>query len=745
MIGKVLGNRYEIIEKIGGGGMSVVYKAKCKVLNRYVAIKILRNEFTSDPEFIEKFKQESLSAASLNHPNIVNIYDTGIEGDIYYIVMEYIKGKTLKEYISKKGKLSEKEAVKISIQVAEALKHAHTNKIIHRDIKPHNILLTEDGIAKVTDFGIARAATTSTINNTSNVIGSVHYFSPEQARGGYVDEKSDIYSLGIVMYEMITGTVPFDADNHISVAMKHIQDQVIPPSQKVKNIKITNGFEAVILKCLEKHQSYRYQNATDLLKDLYTLQNTNGENLIINKTSYLNELDSPTIIMPKINSKMLNKDIENLEKLEDFTDDSIQDDTIINEDEKDKAFKEFFADNNDNENDDDKEFKKTTIILTQTDNQNDKDKGSKSKNKKDKKNVNNTDNFKITLIAILSALAVTAIIAFFIIRAILIVPEVVVPNFIGKTEEEARTLAKESGLLFSVQERAYNSEYEEGLVFEQNIESGQKAKKNYPIEVSISKGTEEIIVPNILGKYLIEAKVTLKDMGLEVGETTYDYSDNFPSGQIIKQIPEANTKVSAGSSIAFIISKGPQVVYCTVPTLIGLDVDAAKAKILEKQLKVGQITYENSDEYEKNIVIRQSYNPGVDIEEQTKIDLVVSLGKKEEEPDNNTGDNNSGNTGNDNEGENDGNSGDNSDDNPETLKFSQINIPLPDEKGAVKVIVYRITEFGDEIVYEDNVNTKDGSILVTVSGNGTQYFKVYVDGVQLVNENNEGTIEIKFD
>jgi serine/threonine protein kinase len=255
MIGRIIGNRYEIIEKIGGGGMSNVYKAKCNVLNRYVAIKILRDELTQDSEFVEKFKQESLSAASLTHPNIVNIYDTGIEDDIYYIVMEYVKGETLKNYIKRMTRLSEEEAVKISRQVAEALRHAHLNNIVHRDIKPHNILLTEDGTAKVTDFGIARASTSSTINNTSNVIGSVHYFSPEQARGGYVDEKSDIYSLGIVMYEMVTGTLPFDADNHISVAMKQIQEKPVPPSKRVKNVNISKNYEDIIMKCLEKHQS----------------------------------------------------------------------------------------------------------------------------------------------------------------------------------------------------------------------------------------------------------------------------------------------------------------------------------------------------------------------------------------------------------------------------------------------------------------------------------------------------------
>ena len=296
MIGRIIGNRYEIIEKIGGGGMSNVYKAKCNVLNRYVAIKILRDELTQDSEFVEKFKQESLSAASLTHPNIVNIYDTGIEDDIYYIVMEYVKGETLKNYIKRMTRLSEEEAVKISRQVAEALRHAHLNNIVHRDIKPHNILLTEDGTAKVTDFGIARASTSSTINNTSNVIGSVHYFSPEQARGGYVDEKSDIYSLGIVMYEMVTGTLPFDADNHISVAMKQIREKPVPPSKRVKNVNISKNYEDIIMKCLEKHQSFRFQNIDDLLKKLNALNgNSEGEK----EESEI--IDSPTIEIPALN------------------------------------------------------------------------------------------------------------------------------------------------------------------------------------------------------------------------------------------------------------------------------------------------------------------------------------------------------------------------------------------------------------------------------------------------------------
>ena len=245
MIGKILGNRYEIVEKIGGGGMALVYKAKCKLLNRYVAIKILRSEFINDEEFINKFRRESQAAASLSHPNIVNIYDVGVEDNIYYIVMEYIKGNTLKQLIREKGKLDANEALDIAIKIADALHHAHENHIVHRDIKPHNILVTEDGRVKVTDFGIARAATTSTVTNTSNVIGSVHYFSPEQARGGYTDENSDIYSLGVVMYEMVTGRLPFEGDSPITVALKHIQEDIELPTSIESSVP--KSVESIIL------------------------------------------------------------------------------------------------------------------------------------------------------------------------------------------------------------------------------------------------------------------------------------------------------------------------------------------------------------------------------------------------------------------------------------------------------------------------------------------------------------------
>ena len=288
--GRLLGNRYEIIEKIGSGGMATVYKAKCHVLNRYVAIKILRDEFTTDEEFIKRFEVEAQSAASITHPNIVSVYDVGVDGSLYYIVMELIKGKTLKEIIvEEKGPLPWKWSVNIAIQIASALEIAHKNNIIHRDIKPHNIIITEDGVAKVTDFGIAKAVSNSTITAFGTTIGSVHYFSPEHARGGFTDAKSDLYSLGVVMYEMLTGKVPFDADTPVSIALKHMQEE---PKEAIEvNPNIPRAVNDVIMKSLKKDSTLRYQNATAMLLDLKrALKEPNGN--FVDNGEY--EGDSPT-------------------------------------------------------------------------------------------------------------------------------------------------------------------------------------------------------------------------------------------------------------------------------------------------------------------------------------------------------------------------------------------------------------------------------------------------------------------
>jgi len=296
LLGKILGGRYELLEKIGGGGMAIVYKARCHLLKRNVAVKILRPELVEDEEFVSRFRRESQAVASLSHPNIVNVYDVGEEDGIYYIVMEYVNGKTLKEYIEERKVLDTDEAIRIALQICSALKHAHSNKIIHRDIKPQNILVSEDGTVKVADFGIARAITSATVTvGGTDVLGSVHYFSPEQARGGYVDEKSDLYSLGIVLYEMVTGTVPFEGDSAISVALKHIQEPLKPPRDL--NPNVSKSLESIIIKATMKEQYLRYQDARQMMKDL---QRALKEPNVDFRLQDAKDTDEPTIVMKAV-------------------------------------------------------------------------------------------------------------------------------------------------------------------------------------------------------------------------------------------------------------------------------------------------------------------------------------------------------------------------------------------------------------------------------------------------------------
>ena len=677
MIGKVLGNRYEIVEKIGGGGMSIVYKAKCRVLNRYVAIKILRDELTSDPDFVEKFKQESLSAASLTHPNIVNIYDTGIEGDIYYIVMEYVKGETLKNYINRKGRLSEQETIKISRQVAEALKHAHSKNIVHRDIKPHNILITEEGIVKVTDFGIARAATSSTINNTSNVIGSVHYFSPEQARGGYVDEKSDIYSLGIVMYEMITGVVPFDADNHISVAMKQIQEKPIPPSQKVKDLEISKSFEDIIMKCLEKHQSFRFQKVEELIKELNSL---NGGGSF--RENDVGVIDSPTMVIPAI-------DPESGDEGKEINIDLVDENSH-------NAFKRFFGEDAEEERIENKE-----------DSIEKKDNKRNQQNNEEKKK-----NRKITIAAVLSALAVALIGGVLAFRSIMYIPEVPVPDLLGKNEEDAQKIVEDLGLVFKVSGRENSNKYGEGKIIDQSVDEGMKLKEKSTIEVIVSKGEKEITVPNLVGSYAIEAGIILKEAGLSEGNVREENSDTVPAGQIMDQSPDARTPANEGDTVDYIVSKGPKIIYVTVPKVTEFNLETAKSTIQQYGLTFGGATEEPSQDVEKGVVLRQSIAAGQEVAQGTSITLTVSSGNSaEEEP---------------------------SQENPEdpengsgteqpSTGIYPLTITLPKNKDKVAVVVQRVTDGAREIVYSKEVDTTAQSIIINVEGTGTQTYEIYID------------------
>lgn len=566
MIGKILGNRYEIVEKVGGGGMALVYRAKCNLLNRFVAVKILRPEFTNDKDLIDKFKRESQSAASLSHPNVVNIYDVGEDEEIYYIVMEYVAGKTLKEVIKEKGKLSPEEIIDYSRQISFALRHAHHNHIIHRDIKPHNILITADGRAKVTDFGIALAASSSTMTNAGSVIGSVHYFSPEQARGGYTDEKSDLYSLGIVMYEMATGRVPFEGDSPITVALKHIQDQPKLPTEL--NPELPKSIENVIIKLMSKEQSSRYQNTEELLEELSKLKNNP---YIKPFQPTVNEEDSPTQIIPVISEE----DLQN--KGSKYSGER----NIVKEKEEEESPK---------------------------------------KNKKVKKT--------IVASAIVAALIAALLFSFgfYYFGNFFRTSEVEIPEFVGMERGEAEALAETLNLQLNIDER-YNDEVEANHIISQNPPEGRRVKTGYTVKVVVSLGLRETEVPDLVHENEADAPYLLTNANLSLGNVDR-INSNIPAGSIISQDPRAGFTVAQGTPVDIVVSLGPEKVVLVMPNLKGEQLEVATRTLQELGLRRGNIREEYSDEFAANQVINQSVPPTTEVEENTTVDLVVSQGPR---------------------------------------------------------------------------------------------------------------------
>jgi len=549
MIGKLLGGRYEIIEKIGGGGMALVYKARCRLLDRYVAIKVLREEFTSDEEFIRKFRRESQAAAKLSHPNIVSIYDVGVEGDIYYIVMEYIKGKTLKEVIREKGKLSFEETVDYSIQIAEALAHAHANHIVHRDIKPHNIMITEDGRVKVTDFGIARAATSSTVTNTNNVLGSVHYFSPEQAKGGYTDEKSDIYSLGIVMYEMITGRVPFEGESPISVALKHVQEEIVPPSHI--DPTINKNLEKIIMKCVRKEQMERYKSANELLVDLKRIKN-NWDDDMVGEDDV--SLDSPTRIIPVVkeespkNMKKKKKKRNGNNRVVFFAilaafllvsamafgfwqfKDKFLSTTVKVPDvrglQEDKAKEMIEAEGL-------KFSVKSRIFNSEFE---EGDVISQSENPGDtvKKG------YPIEVVVSKGSKLVK------------------VPNFKDEDISNVDSLLSENGLKDGGADYEFDEEIPENIIISQDPEAYSEVPEGTKVHFVVSKGpkVKNVIMPKLVGKTLEEALQIIKEKGLTKGEVVPQPSDEVEEGKVIWQSYEQGNEIEEGTAVDLYVSSG---------------------------------------------------------------------------------------------------------------------------------------------------------------------------------------------
>ena len=563
--GRLIGNRYEIIEKIGNGGMATVYKAKCHVLNRMVAVKILRDEFTTDQEFIRRFEAEAQAAASLTHPNIVSVYDVGSEGDLHYIVMELIKGKTLKEIIIEDGILSWKWSLNIAIQIASALEAAHKNGIIHRDIKPHNIIITEDGIAKVTDFGIAKAVSNSTITAFGTTIGSVHYFSPEHARGGYTDAKSDIYSLGIVMYEMLTGRVPYDADTPVSVALKHMQESPVEP------IKLNPGLplsvNKIVLKAMEKDINLRYQSATAMLKDLsMALKNPDGNFVVINSM----ENNFQTQKIPSIYDKSIEEKVE----------------------EKDKELK----------------------------------RGKKEKESKLKKFIKNHKALSFVLGAII-LFALTIGITYLILTLINMSKpkDVLLPELANLTLEEAKAKVEEMNLVFEVSGEEYNPQVELGKVISQHPAYiyNYKVKEKSKVTVVISKGTEMTIVPKVIGMEKEEAKSVLSDAKLAVEEVE-EKSTKVQEGYVIKQSIDSNTEIAAGTVVQIYVSIGDGLEEILMPNLVGKTEDVAKQELTNQKLKLNTVVYEEDKTKPDGTVLKQDKEAGSTIKQETAVTLTVN-------------------------------------------------------------------------------------------------------------------------
>ena len=578
------------------------------MLNRYVAIKVLKKEFKEDENFVRKFRSEAQAAAGLIHPNVVNVYDVGEDRGLYYMVMELVEGITLKEYIDKKGRLSHKETISIAIQMCTGIGVAHAANIIHRDIKPQNIIISKDGKVKVTDFGIAKATTSNTIS--SNAMGSVHYTSPEQARGGFSDQKSDIYSIGITLYEMVTGQVPFDGDSTVSVAIKHLQEEITPPSEIVPDIPYS--LEQIILKCTQKNGERRYKNTDELIQDLKrSLVDPDGDFVIIPPLG-----NADTVIITDEELDDIRSSYDEEDDFDEYDEDEYGDEEEFDEyDEDDDEYDEY---------DDDEEY------------------GGKGKKGKGSDDVNPRMKKVMKILTIVVAIIIVFILVFAIGKAAGIFKggfgidtvdtdekaKVKVPNVVGMTEDEAKKTLNKKGLGFKVVAREESKKYEEGTVSKQKTEAGKRVAKNTTIQVVVSSGLigDEITVPDVSNMSESEAQKALEDAGFEKITSDFAYSDSVAEGDVIGTTPAANAKATKDTEIVMKVSKGSE--KKTVPNVVGQQDGDAQNAITAAGLTVGTVTYEYYDDVPKGQVVSQTVAGGKKVAPGTSVGLTISSGPK---------------------------------------------------------------------------------------------------------------------
>ena len=615
--GVFLGKRYEILGRIGSGGMADVYKGKDHKLNRFVAIKVLKSTYRSDETFIKKFLSEAQAAAGLMHPNVVNVYDVGQDRGLYYMVMELVEGITLKDYIEKKGKLSAKETISISIQMVTGIQAAHNCHIIHRDIKPQNIIISKDGKVKVTDFGIARATTsTATQAVTTTVMGSVHYTSPEQARGGIVDEKSDIYSAGITMYEMITGHVPFDGDSTVTVALKHLNEVIKSPAEEVPDIPYS--LECIIMKCTQKLPNKRYMSCEELLQDLkHSLVDPEGDFVV---------LDGVTKRMPATSQDtgrttvvMSPDELNRMKNRQNYNDDY--------DDDYDDDYEDDYDDRRRSPYDDDDDY-------------DDRRKDRYDDRNRRKKNEVNKDTKKIMKILMVVAGVVIALLIMFLVGNAVGVFKggkgtttqqtdsemVKVPDVTGKTYEEAQKELNKYDLGIH-KSTAPSDTVAKGKIISQDPADGKKVKKHTTVNVVISSGEEAktTTIPNVVGMSEADAEKALQDKNLVVKKGDPVYSDNVEQGEVVSVSPSEGAEVKEGTTVTLVISKGNQ--PATVPKLTGKSQSDAEAALSQAGLS-GNATEDYSDTVEEGVIISQDTDAGKEVSKGTTIGYVVSKGPK---------------------------------------------------------------------------------------------------------------------
>lgn len=624
--GMFIADRYEVISKIGAGGMSDVYKAKDHVLGRFVAIKVLKPEFSEDVGFVSKFHTEAQSAAGLEHPNIVNIYDVGSEDGLHYIVMEYIEGITLKTYIEKKGRLTFKEAVSIAIQVGRGIEAAHNKNIVHRDIKPQNIMISTEGKVKVMDFGIARAATSNTIH--SDVMGSVHYSSPEQARNGFIDGKSDIYSLGIVMYEMVTGRVPFDGDTTVSIAIQHLQEEMVPPSAYAPDLPIS--LEKIILKCTQKSPSRRYQNIGDLIQDLKkALVHPNED--FVTVVPLMNQDKTRVISEQELNQIKRKQEDEYADNYGDTYEDEYDDDGY-----DDDGYDEYDGDE-DGEYEDDYE----------DEDYEDENAGNGLNPKMEK---------AITIMGIVVAIIIVFIIIYLVGSFFGLfkfgsskkadtqaetqtqtqvqtesdseseeddADKVTMIDVRGMTYDDAKDALNKVGLGIFKNGTQSSDDYAEGEIVSQDVEKGEKVDKNTTVKVVISSGKGSVPVPDVSGKSSDDATSKLEAEGFKVS-TDYKYSDTVAQGKVVETAPSAGTSAQKGETVTIYLSRGPE--GTEMPNLIGQTEEQAKSTLNSMGCSVNVNTEYNTTQ-EAGKVVGQSIDPGVRVTSGTTVTIAISKGE----------------------------------------------------------------------------------------------------------------------